>query len=82
MSHDESAVQIDHLLADIRAVIRDALNRLRDSEQSKRIINGQRACSDLLLRGAHEFLLEFCNCVVEEQHLLREVHIARSKRAV
>lgn len=70
------------MLAHIRAVVGDPLDRLGDGEQAKRVVDRQRSSSNLLLRGAEELRAEARHRVVKEQDLLGETGVARRERAV
>ena len=81
MSHNQTAAQINHLLANIGGVIGDSINGFHYGQQSKCKARAEGAAFDLHFCVQQNFFFESLHRVVKEQHLARQFSVLALKRA-
>ncbi len=80
--HDLAGLQIDHLLAYVRAMVGDSLERLGHGKKTERSIDGDCAIGEALLGIKQDLLLETTDGVVEVQHPAGEDRIVLAQGAI
>lgn len=79
---DLAGLQVDHLLADVRAVVGDSLERLRHGEDAEHTVDGEFSVGKPLLSVEQDLLLEAIDGVVEVQHPAGEDRIILAQGAI